>query len=401
MLMNAEQKTFCFRTLVSMLAFLAVFILSVNFETQIIEAATESTVSVQVAAKTLNEEMKKQNPEIHIQIPRYAWEQDKSGKSPFEYVDDCTLSTVFGYTTQSKINEQDQNVVDMIYTIDYCKFDRKYVDKCVKNICDCFPNGSDRFKFYNIYKYITSNIDYDYDLLGIEDKEEYYKEYKIRSTAYAGWKTGKTICLGYSQMVYLLCEKAKIPCHIVVGSTSGGGYHAWNDVEISGIWFHVDATWDADITRKDRDVLPQDEWNYYLVGNAEFADHNAQYLGWRGAIYKEPVNMAASANARKKLKISSVSIKNKEMTIQLANIDPKSNGYEVRFSKKKSVVNKLGETNNSFYIHEKNKSKFTIDLSEQLKKGSKYYIRVLPVQNQNDGCFELGEASNIVKATAK
>lgn len=53
-----------------------------------------------------------------------------------------------------------------------------------------------------------------------------------------------TVCEGYAEALKLLCDKAGIPCIVVVGDANGGG-HAWNYVKMEdNKWYAVDTTWD-------------------------------------------------------------------------------------------------------------------------------------------------------------
>ncbi len=65
----------------------------------------------------------------------------------------------------------------------------------------------------------------------------------FRHTAYDGVKTGKTVCEGYSIMLYKLFKKAGFPAKIVEGYGRAQS-HAWVLVKLNGNWYHIDATWD-------------------------------------------------------------------------------------------------------------------------------------------------------------
>lgn len=53
-----------------------------------------------------------------------------------------------------------------------------------------------------------------------------------------------TVCEGYAEAFKILCDKAGIPCIVVVGQANGGG-HAWNYVKMEdGKWYAIDCTWD-------------------------------------------------------------------------------------------------------------------------------------------------------------
>ena len=70
-------------------------------------------------------------------------------------------------------------------------------------------------------------------------------------------------CDGYAEAFALLMETAGIPVRIVTGIASETDgipeSHAWNLVQLSGVWYHVDCTWD------DIDAAP--EHTYFLCND--------------------------------------------------------------------------------------------------------------------------------------
>lgn len=58
----------------------------------------------------------------------------------------------------------------------------------------------------------------------------------------------KAICGGYSKAFMYLMQRINLNCIWLEGYTApnGGGYHAWNYVEIFGNWYMVDTTWGGD-----------------------------------------------------------------------------------------------------------------------------------------------------------
>ncbi len=90
-----------------------------------------------------------------------------------------------------------------------------------------------------IYRYIVSNIDYDYDKLGslnnryVPDVEETLE-------------SKKGICYDYSALFASMLRSQGIPTKLVKGYTDTvEGYHAWNEVFIHGEWVVIDTTFDA------------------------------------------------------------------------------------------------------------------------------------------------------------
>ena len=113
---------------------------------------------------------------------------------------------------------------------------------------------SDYEKLTNIYYYICDNVTYDYEHLGD-------MEYGLQQTAYAALKYKTSVCQGYATLLYLLALEAGIDCRILVGWA--GELHAWNIVQLDGLYYFLDSTWDAG--RGDR-------W-WYLLSREEFVNH--------------------------------------------------------------------------------------------------------------------------------
>ena len=101
-----------------------------------------------------------------------------------------------------------------------------------------------------IHDYICDNVNYDYS----------YSKY----SAYDALITGESVCQGYANLFYLMCDDAGLNARLVTGIGNGGG-HAWNIVEIDGGYYNIDTTWDgqSDTTR----------YTYFLNNDADFGDH--------------------------------------------------------------------------------------------------------------------------------
>ncbi len=54
------------------------------------------------------------------------------------------------------------------------------------------------------------------------------------------------VCEGYAKAIQLLCHKIGVPCLAVDGiatNSGGSGGHMWNAVQLGGVWFFQDSTW--------------------------------------------------------------------------------------------------------------------------------------------------------------
>lgn len=68
--------------------------------------------------------------------------------------------------------------------------------------------------------------------------------------AYGALVNGDAVCNGYAEALQLLFACVGIESRFVVG-TADGVDHAWNLVQLDGVWYHVDSTWN--------DPLPDQE----------------------------------------------------------------------------------------------------------------------------------------------
>lgn len=93
-------------------------------------------------------------------------------------------------------------------------------------------------------------------------------------SAYSALTTGSSVCAGYARAFQIVCLEAGIPCYYVTG-TSKGQNHAWNIVQIDGVYYNVDLTWDDCIG----EVTGYNSYYYFNKNDIEFAsDHSRSYL---------------------------------------------------------------------------------------------------------------------------
>lgn len=83
-------------------------------------------------------------------------------------------------------------------------------------------------------------------------------------SAYGAWFGNQAACDGYAEAFALMTETAGIPVQIITGTVQNGDNqpepHAWNLVQLSGAWYHLDCTWD------DTGEIPQH--TYFLCDDA-------------------------------------------------------------------------------------------------------------------------------------
>ena len=136
----------------------------------------------------------------------------------------------------------------------------KAVDKLIASF-GFTEDTSDYEKIETIYSYICNNVDYDHANL-------YDDSYVLKYSAYAALINKSAVCQGYANLFYRLMHEVGIGCRMITGKSSGQN-HAWNIVELDGVFYYVDSTWDAGL----------DEYMYFLKCADHFDDHlsNSDY----------------------------------------------------------------------------------------------------------------------------
>ena len=90
----------------------------------------------------------------------------------------------------------------------------------------------------------------------------------------------KGVCEAYAKLFKELCDRALIPCELVIGYA--GESHMWNKVWINGQWLYVDCTFDDPVNYND--TINTMKYNYFLKKPGEM--YSTHY--WEGEDYKLP-----------------------------------------------------------------------------------------------------------------
>ena len=122
-------------------------------------------------------------------------------------------------------------------------------------------NASDYDKIKGVYDWICTNVTYDYDGLAAQNSLQIY-------TAYAALVKRTSVCQGYASLFYRMMLELGVDCRVITGTVDGGA-HAWNIVKLDGVYYNVDATFDAAYLQGDVGYC------YFLVSDANFVDHVA------------------------------------------------------------------------------------------------------------------------------
>jgi len=118
------------------------------------------------------------------------------------------------------------------------------------------PTGSDYARIKTVYDWMCNNIVYDDDNLNDDS-------YTLKHSAYAALVDRKAVCQGYALLLYRLALEMGIDCRIIVGFSNGEA-HSWNIVQIDGVYYNLDATWD----------VQTEEHQYFLKCEGNFANHS-------------------------------------------------------------------------------------------------------------------------------
>lgn len=114
----------------------------------------------------------------------------------------------------------------------------------------CFTDAStDYEKICAVYDYICAHVSYDN-----------YTSGTLRHTAYAAMMNGRAVCQGYATLMYRMLVQLGIGCRLIPSKI-----HAWNIVELNGLYYNVDSTWDAG--------SPPGQHRYFLLSDGSFSDH--------------------------------------------------------------------------------------------------------------------------------
>ena len=100
---------------------------------------------------------------------------------------------------------------------------------------------SDYDKVFAIHQYLVTTVNYDYDNMQANTLPDSV------FTAEGALFDHLAVCEGYARAFSALCEQADLTELMISGTADNGSgtiSHAWNQVQVDGIWYNMDATWD-------------------------------------------------------------------------------------------------------------------------------------------------------------
>lgn len=137
-----------------------------------------------------------------------------------------------GETTLWEINKGESYELETAFNMEEEQIDvrKQQIENCASEFLNLVPESSDTYtKVKTAYEWIINQTDY------VDDSEE---NQNIQSV----FLRHESVCAGYAKSFQYLMDCMDIPCIYVTGTTNGES-HAWNIVEIDGVYAVVDCTW--------------------------------------------------------------------------------------------------------------------------------------------------------------
>ncbi|MBQ8014057.1 MAG: hypothetical protein IJ257_06660 [Treponema sp.] len=146
---------------------------------------------------------------------------------------------LFSASMNSKVRKVPKNIQDGIFTDP-----KENIIDLTKFLASGSNDTASKVKIF--HDWICDNIAYDCDVFTENGAGEQGYETVL--------KKRRAVCVGYANLLAVMCQVVDIECEIVYGWSKGFNYpgylrkesdHAWNAVKIGGKWKLIDVTWDA------------------------------------------------------------------------------------------------------------------------------------------------------------
>lgn len=161
----------------------------------------------------------------------------------------------------SKVLTEEQILKTQTFSMPTEDQNKELADKVEEIIQYLDLDGKDDYsKIFAIYNYVCQNVEYDW--AATDKLAEWDGGLGYGQLAYEALCEGKAVCEGIAKAVNLLMNQAGISSYYVEGFYYGIG-HAWNLVELDGVYYFVDATSD----------LNKDIYEHFLKCEADFPNH--------------------------------------------------------------------------------------------------------------------------------
>lgn len=137
----------------------------------------------------------------------------------------------------------------------------------VKNKILASRTGNTYTDIKMVHDYLVDNLEYDTTIA----RDNIYNIYGALVNRVA-------VCEGYARSFKYIMDEMQIPCVLVIGKgTNSQGQienHAWNYVQLNGVWYAIDTTWDDPVVIGGGTVSRESKYKYFLKGSNIFlSDH--------------------------------------------------------------------------------------------------------------------------------
>lgn len=211
------------------------------------------------------------SPEVYIQVEEYSmfsryWDEltvegalhsaFQFGQMHTEYENrsPCTIRLIFSYNHSGIVLGEYLSSQDPVFS----DSEQAVLFELIESIRDKQLNEdmSDYEKAVAIHDYLAANSVY---IETDPSNQSENEESKYLATALSVLKDGEGQCQGYSEAFAAIMIMSGIETRIISGKAFDSEMrfvpHAWNQVKIDGVWYHVDVTWDDPLPDTGGDVL--------------------------------------------------------------------------------------------------------------------------------------------------
>ena len=161
--------------------------------------------------------------------------------------------------------------INKTYTDEEIKKIDEKVDEIISSIIKDDMSLKDKIKAF--HDYIIEHSKYDTDR---SDKN--IIKYKS-DTAYGTLFEGYSLCGGYTDTMAIFLNKLDVNNYKVSSDS-----HVWNAVELDGIWYHIDLTWDDPVASDGSDILDHD---YFIISTEDLENKEKTQHVFDKNIYSE------------------------------------------------------------------------------------------------------------------
>ena len=155
--------------------------------------------------------------------------------------------------------------IKKVYSKNEIEFINNYINQFINSNINLSMNNRDKIKVF--HDYIINNTKY--------DENNTFEAY----TAYNLITSGISICGGYSDIMAIYLNTLGIKNYKITSEN-----HIWNLVELDGIWYHLDATWDDPVTNDGKQYLIN---NFFLISTEELLNIDKVEHNYDAKMYLE------------------------------------------------------------------------------------------------------------------